>query len=190
MVGRQDEHNPDGGSDLTDGIIAAPDTYVSANYMPTYVMFAKEVAPVVTIDLGSEQTVSAVRVHAGEESGFHLCFPDAIQVETSVDGNSFALAGSVGFNQVFEPPADYVPWELDEADKFENLPARGRLAYAYRVLFAKAVAARYVRVTCQGRQGWGMLLSELQVFDNFAVNRDIPPLVVLAPTGQRQLPKP
>ena len=160
-------------------IIAPPDTYVSVKYMPTYVMFARDVSPVVTIDLGSQQEVAAVRVHAGQEGGFHLSYPDTIEVETSADGNSFALAGSAGFNQVFDPPADYVPWELDAASIFENLPAGGRLAYAYRVLFQPPVAARYVRVTCRNRKGWGMLLSELQVFDRVTVDRSVPPLVVL-----------
>jgi hypothetical protein len=100
-------------------------------------------------------------------------------VETCVDGNSFAVAGSAGFSQVFDPPADYVPWELDEADRFDNLPGGGRLAYAYRVLFEKPVPARYVRITCQSRKGWGMLLSELQVFDLVTTDSHAPPLVVL-----------
>jgi hypothetical protein len=181
LVGAQDARNPDGGGDLTDGIIAPPDTYVSAKYMPTYVMFARDVSPVITLDLGSEQSVSAVRVHAGQEGGFHLSYPDTIQVETSSNGNSFAIAGSAGFNQVFDPPADYVPWELDQAAIFENLPAGGRLAFAYRVLFDHPVTARYVRITCGGRKGWGMLLSEVQVFDRVAIDSTVPPLVVLPP---------
>jgi hypothetical protein len=183
IMGAQDERNPDGGGDLTDGIIAPPDTYVSVKYMPTYVMFARDVSPAITIDLGTEQTVSAVRVHAGQEGGFHLSYPDAIKVETSADGNSFASAGLVGFNQVFEPPADFVPWEQDEATTFSSLPAGGRLAYAYRVLFEKPARARFVRITCQSRKGWGMLLSELQVFDNVILVKNVPPMVVLAPAG-------
>jgi len=183
LVGVQDARNLDGGGDLTDGIIAPPDTYVSAKYMPTYVMFARDVSPVITIDLGSEQTVAAVRVHTGQEGGFRLSYPDTIQVETSSNGNSFAVAGSARFNQVFDPPADYVPWELDQAAIFEDLPAEGRLAYAYRVLFDHPVTARYVRITCSGRKGWGMLLSEVQVFDGAAVDSTAPPLVVLPPAG-------
>jgi hypothetical protein len=178
-TGAQDQRNPDGGGDLTDGIIAPPDTYVSAKYMPTYVMFARDASPAITIDLGSEQAVAAVRVHAGQEGGFHLSYPEALKVETSLDGNSFALAGSVGFDQVFNPPADYVPWELDAASIFDDLPAGGRLAYGYRILLDKPATARWVRVTCHARTGWGMLLSELQVFDHLTVDRNVPPLVVL-----------
>jgi hypothetical protein len=182
VVGAQDERNPDDDGDFTDGVIAPPDTYVSVKYMPTYVMFAQDVSPVITVDLGSEQVISAVRVHAGQEGGFHLSYPDLIKVETSADDNSFAFAGSVGFNQVFDPPADYVPWELDEAATFDNLPAGGRLAYAYRVLLEKPIPARYVRVTCYSRKGWGILLSELQVFDRVTVDRNVPPLVLLRPS--------
>src|SRR5262249_7604415 len=80
LQGAQDSRNPDGNHDLTDGVIAPPDTYVSAKYMPTNVMFAKDVSPVVTIDLGSPQLLSAARVHAGQESGFHLTYPDSITV--------------------------------------------------------------------------------------------------------------
>ena len=179
LVGRQDERNPDAGGDLTDGIIAPPDTYVSAKYMPTYVMFARDVSPCVTIDLGAARTVAAVRVMAGQEGGFHLSYPNLITVETSLNGGTFTQAGTAGFNQVFDPPADYVPWELDDASKFDDLPAGGRLAYAYRIIFAKPVSARYLRVRCEARPGWGMLLSEIQAFDAVGVETNVPPLVVL-----------
>ena len=181
LEGRQDERNPDGGGDLTDGLIAPPDTYVSVKYMPTYVMFSKDVSPVVTLDLGAAETIAAVRVHAGQEGGFHLSFPDKIVVETSHDGQNFQAAGAAVFEQVFDPPADYVPWELDDSLLFKDLPAGGRLAYAYRVLFAQPVSARYVRVRCAPRPGWGMLLSEVQVFDRVTADPHVPPLVAHAP---------
>jgi hypothetical protein len=177
LNGTQDQRNPDGGGDLTDGIIAPPDTYVSVKWMPTYVMFIKDVSPVVTLDLGELRSVSAVRVHAGQADDFHLSFPDSINVETSGDGTTFSPAGSAAFSQVFAPPADYAPWELDESRLFDRLPAGGRLAYAYRVIFDKPVSIRYVRVSCTCRKGWGMLLSEVEVFDRVAVDRNVPPLV-------------
>ncbi|MFI5379625.1 MAG: hypothetical protein ACHRHE_10035 [Tepidisphaerales bacterium] len=183
LEGTQDPRNPDAGGDLTDGIIAPPDTYVSVKWMPTYVMFAKDVSPVVTLDLGQSQIVSAVRVHAGQADDFHLSFPDAINVETSEDGRVFSPAGSTTFNQVFTPPADYVPWELDESALFKNLPAGGRLAYAYRIIFDKPLATRYLRVSCTCRKGWGMLLSEVQAFDKVTVDKNVPPLVVHKPVS-------
>lgn len=179
LEGIPDPRNPDGGHDLTDGIIAPPDTYVSAKYMPTHVMFATNTSPVITLDLGTVSTLAAVRVHAGQEPGFHLTFPNQILVETSRDGEHFTAAGSAPFDQVFEPPADYVPWELDASSRFDHLPAGGRLAYAYRVLFERPTAARYVRVKCHHRENWGVLLSEIQVFDTFKAERDRPPLVAL-----------
>ena len=124
-------------------------------------------------------------VHAGQEGGFHLTYPDAITVEVSTDGKTFAKAGAAEFSQVFDPPADYVGWELDDARQYEALPAGGRLAYAYRILFEKPVSARYVRVTCACRKGWGVMLSEIQVFDKVAVDTRIPPPVVLRPLNRR-----
>jgi hypothetical protein len=186
LEGRQDERNPDGGNDLTDGIIAPPETYVSVKWMPTNVMFAKDVSPVITLDLGRKETVAAARVHAGAEDGFHLTYPETITVETSVDGKSFLRAGSVDWRQVFDPPADFAGWELEEAAQFEGLPAGGRLAYAYRILFEKPVQARYVRLTCAAKKGWGMLLSEVQVFDRVLVDTKVPPLVVLPTLSSRE----
>jgi hypothetical protein len=185
LEGRQDGRNPDGGGDLTDGLIAPPDTYVSVKYMPTYVMFARDVSPVITLDLGSAQTIAAVRVQAGQEGGFHLSYPDTIAGETSMDGQTFVAAGSAEFKQVFAPPADYAPWELDESLRFSDLPAGGRLAYGYRIILDKPVSARYVRVKCTARKGWGMLLSEVQVFDTVTVDTKVPPLVVHPPVAQR-----
>ncbi|HLY09462.1 MAG TPA: hypothetical protein VKW04_09190 [Planctomycetota bacterium] len=179
LEGQQDEKNPDAGHDLTDGIIAPPDTYVSVKWMPTNVIFAKDVSPVATLDLGGLQSLQAVRVHAGQADDFHLTYPDTITVETSTDGKTYAKAGVVGWKQVFEPPADYAPWELDDSTSFDRLPAGGRLTYAYRIVLDKPVSARYVRVTCAARKGWGVLLSEIQVFDKVSVDTTVPPLVVV-----------
>src|SRR5439155_18633335 len=131
LEGKQDAKNPDAAGDLTDGIIAPPDTYVSVKWMPTNVIFEKDVSPLVTLDLGADHEIAAVRVHAGQSPDFHLSYPDKITAETSNDGKSYSPAGSAEFKQVFEPPADYAPWELDQSLLYEDLPAGGRLAYAY-----------------------------------------------------------
>jgi hypothetical protein len=181
LDGKTSERNPDGGGDLTDGVIAPSETYVSVKWMPTNVIFATDVSPAVTIDLGEARTVAAIRVHTGQEGSFRLTHPDTIAVETSTDGTTFAPAGSAPFVQVFDPPADFVAWEYERSLAFEQLPAGGRLAYAYRILPGKPVSARYVRVTCAARKGWGVMLSEIQVFDQVAVNTQVPPAVVLPP---------
>ncbi len=185
LEGKQSDKNPDGGNDLTDGVIAPPEEYVSVKWMPTNVIFEKDVSPVATIDLGSSQPIAAVRVHAGQEGGFHLTYPESITVETSADGKTFTKAGSAAFNQVFDPPADWVGWELEDALQYESLPAGGRLAYAYRILLEKPVSARYVRVTCAARKGWGVMLSEIQVFDKVTVDTKVPPSVVLRPSPKK-----
>jgi hypothetical protein len=185
LEGRQSDKNPDAGRDLTDGIIAPPEEYVSLKYMPTNVIFETDVSPVATIDLGESRQVAAVRVHAGQEGGFHLTYPDSITVDTSIDGRSFTRAGSASFAQVFDPPADFVGWEQEEGLQFEALPAGGRLATAYRILLEKPAQARYVRVTCAARKGWGVMLSEIQVFDKVSVDTKLPPSVAL-PSLQRR----
>jgi RNA polymerase sigma factor (sigma-70 family) len=184
LEGKQSDKNPDGGNDLTDGIIAPPEEYVSVKWMPTNVIFQQDVSPVATIDLGREETLAAVRVHAGQEPGFHLAFPESITVEVSSDGKAFSKAGQALHNQVFDPPADHADWELKDSPRYAALPAGGRLAYGYRILFAKPLAARYVRVSCTARKGWGVLLSEIQAFDRVTVNTQVPPSVVLPPLSR------
>lgn len=181
LTGAQHEKNRDAGRDLTDGVIAPPDEDVSEKYMPTNVMFEKGATASAVIDLGDARPVAAVRVHAGQELGFKLAFPTEITVETSTDGRTFAEAGRVGHNQAFDPPAEFVPWENDASPKYAALPAGGRLTHAYRVVFDKPATARYVRITCKARENWGLLLSEMQVFDSVGVDTNVPPLVVLPP---------
>jgi len=179
LEGKQDDKNKDAGNDLTDGVIMPPDTYASVKWMPTNVFFAKDVSPVATLDLGTKQSIAAVRVSSGQAGDFKLTYPESITVEISDDGQTFKPAGSASFNQVFDPPADYVPGECEGASQFEALPAQGRLAYAYRVIFDQPAEARYVRVSCKPKSGWGVLLSEIQVFDTVKVEKNVPPPVVL-----------
>lgn len=181
LEGKQDDKNPDAGGDLTDGIIMPPDTYTSVKWMPTNVLFAKDVSPIATLDLGTNQSIAAVRISSGQAGDFKVTYPDAFKVETSVDGQTFTPFGSADFKQVFDPPADYVYGECEESSLFDTLPAGGRLAYSYRVIPAQPAEARYVRVTSVCRKGWGVLLSEIQVFDAVKVDTQIPPAVVLPP---------
>ncbi len=181
LTGDQDTRNPDGGHDLTDGIVAPPETYVSAKWMPTNVIFKPGSTPVVTLDLGSVQKVAAVVVHAGQGGDEHVTFPESILVMASRDGKGYTPGGLAEFDQVWDPPADFAPWELENAAAFRDLPAGGRLAFAYRILFPKPVTARFLQVTCTPLSGWGTMLSELQAFASVTVDRDVPPAVVLPP---------
>jgi hypothetical protein len=179
LTGAQNVKNPDAGCDLTDGIIAPPDEYVSEKYMPTNVMFEKDSTPVVTIDLGTAQSIAAVRIHAGQEPGFHLAYPAKITVEASLDSKNFTPVGQTEHNQVFNPPSNFQPWEKEDSQKYAGLPAGGRLAYTYRVIFARSVGARYLRMTCTPQKGWGLLLSEIQAVDQVTVETNVPPPVLL-----------
>lgn len=179
LGGAQSQKNTDAGRDLTDGIIAPPDEDVSEKYMPTNVMFEQDSIAVVTVDLGVETSVAAIRVHSGQEIGFHLAHPQSITVEISQDGKTFTKAGEASHHQVFDPPADFVPWEHDDSPQYASLPAGGRLAFAYRVFFEQAASTRYIRITCRAQQGWGQLLSEIEVFDSVTVDKNVPRSVFL-----------
>src|SRR5690606_10500107 len=48
LEGQQSSQNRDSGNDLTDGIIAPPDDYVSEKWMPTNVILEKDSAAVAT----------------------------------------------------------------------------------------------------------------------------------------------
>jgi hypothetical protein len=109
-------------------------------------------------------------------------------VEASLDGTNFTKVGQAEHNQVFDPPADFAPWEHDDSPQYAALPAGGRLAYAYRVILAKPVTARHLRVTATPQEGWGLLLSEIQVFDKVTVDRQVPPPVVLPPLTKASAP--
>ncbi len=100
-------------------------------------------------------------------------------VEVSRDGTNFTMIAQTEHNQVFDPPSDFQPWENDDSPKYAVLPAGGRLAYAYRVIFARPEYARYLRVTCIPQKGWGLILSEIQAFDRVTVDTHVPPPVVL-----------
>jgi hypothetical protein len=184
LEGNQNEKNPDAGGDLTDGIIAPPDEYVSEKWMPTNVIMEKESAAVATLDLGRVQEIAAVRVHSGQEPGLQLAHPKRIIVEASEDGTTFTQVGEAGHHQVFAPTADFQPWEHDESPKYAALPAGGRLAYAYRIIFAELAKARYVRVRCEAQPGWGLLLSEIEAFDGVTVDTAPPPAVYLPPLAK------
>ena len=98
-----------------------------------------------------------------------------------MDGRTFTQAGHAEFAQIFAPPAEFEPWELDDSRQFESLPAGGRLAFGYGIVFKKPANTRYVRVHFEPRQGWSVLLSEIEVFDAVRVERNLPPLVFLPP---------
>ena len=126
--GKTDDRNPDGGGDLTDGIIAPPDTYVSAKWMPTNVMFARRrfaghhhrsgrmrrrSPPSAFTPARKAASISPIRTRSPSK------LPKTARRSPP--------AGSAQFKQVFDPPADYLPWELDQSSALRR-PSRRRPA--------------------------------------------------------------
>ncbi len=72
-------------------------------------------------------------------------------------------------DDLWNPPGDYEPWEYDQGWRYSSLPAGGRLAYSFPLVFKQKVNVRYVRFTCTPLEGKGLGVSELQVFDNVTV---------------------
>ena len=120
------------------------------------------------VDLEEEQPVAAVRVSTHQPNA-EYCHPAMVDVAVSTDGETWQAAGVIRHDDLWKPPGDYEPWEHDDDPDFAGLPACGRLAYSYPLVFERPARARYVRLVCAPREGRGMGLSEFQVFDRVRV---------------------
>jgi hypothetical protein len=165
-----ESRNPDAdGRELTNGIIIPPTDYVtSGNYAPVVrdaTAFWEGGDPLtVTVDLGRSQGIAAVRVSTHQPNEKY-CHPRSVEVEVSEDGETWEPVGTIHHDDLWKPPADYEPWEHDDDPSYANLPASGRLAYSYPLIFEKPVAGRFVRFVFTPLEGRGPGISELQVFD-------------------------
>ena len=122
----------------------------------------------VTVDLKEAKKIAGVRV-ATHQPNEQFCHPAGVTVEVSDDGNAWRAAGELQHNDLWNPPGDYEPWEYDDDPQYRGLPACGRLAYNYPLVFDKPLAARYVRFTCTPLKGRGIGLSEMSVYDRAEV---------------------
>jgi hypothetical protein len=163
--------NPDSdGRELTNGAIVAPTDYVRDKTVQDATAFWDPGAPVTfVVDLQDQARIAAVRVSTHQPNA-HFCHPASIEVAVSDDGRRWRSAGTIGHDDLWNPPGDYEPWEHDDGPAYANLPAGGRLAYSFPLVFAQPLAGRYVRWVCTPREGKGMGLSELQAFDRVAVS--------------------
>jgi len=119
---------------------------------------------VVTIDLEKEQTVGGARI-AALEPNQRILFPSLMQVEVSVDGKSFDLAGLAAWEDCFVPPGNELQWEGWDSPAYDHLPAGGIISYRFPVLFLKPMRARYVRFRLVPmNEKAGMAVWELDVF--------------------------
>ena len=79
--------------------------------------------------------------------------------------------GTIRHDDLWRPPVDYEPWEHDDDPRYDGLPAGGRLAYSYPLVFEKAHSGRYLRLTYVPLKDRGMGLSEVQIFDHASSTR-------------------
>lgn len=165
-----DSKNPDAdGRELTNGKIIAPTDYVMDQSVQAATAFWDAGASVAfVVDLGSTQPVAGVRVSTHQPNA-QFCHPKTVVVDLSADGKNWEQAGTIQHDDLWNPPGDYEPWEYDQGWKYSNLPAGGRLAYSFPLIFKEKAYARYVRFTCTPLDKKGFGLSELQVFDNVDV---------------------
>ena len=162
--------NPDSGGELTNGAIIAPTDYTAANQAvrDATAFWEGEEPLAVTVDLKEPQKIAGVRVSTHQPNA-ESCHPARVAVEVSADGKAWQAAGEIQHDDIWNPPGDYEPWEYDDAPQYRKLPAGGRLAYSFPLVFSKPLSGRYVRFTCTPLPNCGMGLSELSVYDQVEV---------------------
>jgi len=163
--------NPDtGGLELTDGVVIPPTDYQTSSLVQGQAAYWEGDDPlVVTVDLGSEQTIAALRVtshqpnaqfgHAGTITAYGL---DAGGASTSL--------GVIQHDDIWSPPGDHLDWGYGRTENFPDLPAGGRLAYGYWLVLDEPVTAEKLRLDILPLSGHGLGLSEVQVFSAVTVS--------------------
>jgi hypothetical protein len=159
-----------GGGELTNGIIIAPTDYVRDKTVQPATAFWSGGEPVTFIvDLESQTRIAGVRVSTHQPNA-SFCHPASVEVAVSEEGQHWESAGVIRHDDLWNPPGDYEPWEHDDSPLYEGLPAGGRLAYSFPLVFARPLTGRYVRFVFTPLDGKGMGVSELQVFDRVEVS--------------------
>ena len=163
--------NPDSdGRELTNGIIIAPTDYVRDKTIQAATAFWDTGAPVAfVVNLESQARMAGVRVSTHQPNA-NFCHPASIEVAVSEDGQQWQSAGMIRHDDLWNPPGDYESWEHDNSPAYESLPAGGRLAYSFPLVFQQPLQGRYVRFVCTPLDGKGMGISELQVFEQIEVS--------------------
>jgi len=163
--------NPDSdGCELTNGSIIAPTDYVRDKTVQAATAFWDPGEPVTfVIDLEDQARMAGVRVSTHQPNA-SFCHPASIEVAVSEDGQRWQSGGMVRHDDLWNPPGDYEPWEHDDSPAYESLPAGGRLAYSFPLVFTQPLTGRYVRLLFTPLDGKGMGLSELQAFEQLEVS--------------------
>jgi len=158
--------NPDSdGRELTNGVVIAPTDRTRSKAVQAAGAFWDRGEPVtVTVDLERSFAVAGVRVTTHQPNR-NYAHPERIEVDLSSDGKKWSEGGVIRHDDLWNPPGDYEPWEHDDDPDYERLPAGGRLAYSFPLVFKRPVPGRYVRFTFVPLRGRGMGISEIQVFE-------------------------
>jgi len=158
-----------GGKELTNGIVVAPTDYFTSHW-PEILKSATagwEGELTIDIDLEREATLSGVRACTHQPNA-RFCHPARVDVLVSSDGKDWREVGKIHQDDLWSPPGDYEPWELDGDPRFEELPAGGRLAYRFPLVF-EPTPARHVRFHFTPLPGRGIGISELEVYDQVEI---------------------
>ncbi len=163
--------NPDTGNrELTDGIIIAPTDYMTAKPVQQATAFWDAGEPVsFVVDLGAVQSLAGARLHTHQPNA-RYCHPKTVELAVSADGQAWEKVGVIQHDDLWKPAGDYEAWEHDQDWKYAALPAGGRLAYGFPLVFPKPTTARLVRFTFTPLDGRGLGISELQLFDKATVS--------------------
>jgi len=177
------------GRELTNGIVIAPtDTMRDRSVQAATAFWAPGEPVAFVVDLAQNAGIAAVRVSTHQPDA-HFCHPASVEVAVSEDGQRWQHAGTIRHDDLWNPSGDYESWEHDDSPLYEALPAGGRLAYSYPLVFEKPLTGRYVRFVCAPLEGRGIGLSELAVYDQAEV-RPWPGDIALPEQGRRTPPQP
>jgi hypothetical protein len=134
----------------------------------------------VTVDLGKVQKVGGGRVDCYIMWG-GVRFPNSVEIQTSTDGRQFATQGRDRRRAARYAhngwPANWPLHPRHDAPNSGPFPDFGLKANYIFLPFDKPVEARYVKFLIEARSGWGLQLSEVNVWDYLEAQPWTPRLV-------------
>lgn len=161
--------NPDtGGGELTNGGIIPPTDYPDGGAADLTALWPPGAPVEVVVDLGAVESLQAVRITTHQP---HAAFvhPDSIEVALSDEGVLFQSAGVIRHDDLWNPPGDFLDFEMHDSVQFAQLPAGGRLAYSFWLIPEGGVSGRYLRCRFFPQAGRGLSLSEIQALREIQV---------------------
>ena len=162
--------NPDsGGAELTNGVVIPPTDNTTSSLVQDQVAYWDGDAPLtVTVDLGSEQTIAALRITSHQPTA-EFGHAGTITATGLSAGGSPTSLGVIQHDDIWNAPGDHLDWGYYRSGDFADLPAAGRLAYGYWLVLENPVTARQVQFDILPLAGHGVGLSEIQVFSAVTV---------------------